>query len=138
MCTLSHSIVLVDLNEFPPLFQKVQHSNSRHQKTTSNLRINLKVILKFNEIWPLEGAMDITLRYNFWGHPENFSFMQLSQKLKVSDNNKKMHRAFRTRTTPQTKPIKENFHFHHFPKLYMLNHMLRDFQNAYTCQLSLF
>ena len=50
-------IVLVNLNEFLSFFQKVQHSHSRHQKTTSNfLRINLKGILKFNEIWPLEGA----------------------------------------------------------------------------------
>ena len=58
----SHSIVLVDLNEFSSIFQKVQHSHSRHLKTTSNLlRINLKGILKFNEIWPLEGAMYITM-----------------------------------------------------------------------------
>ena len=53
---LSHSIVLVDLNEFPSIFQKVQHSHSRHQKTSTFLRINFKDILKFNEIWPLEGA----------------------------------------------------------------------------------
>ena len=47
--------ILVDLNEFPSIFHKVQHSHSRHQKTTSNLlRINLKSILKFNEIWPVE------------------------------------------------------------------------------------
>ena len=40
-------IVLVDLNEFPSIFQKVQHSHSRQQKTTSNLiRINLKGILE--------------------------------------------------------------------------------------------
>ena len=57
-----YSIVLVDLNEYPSIFQKVQDSHSRHQKTTSNLlRINLKGILQFNEIWPLEGAMYITL-----------------------------------------------------------------------------
>ena len=38
----SHSIVLVDLNEVPSVFQTVQHSHSRHQKTISNfLRINL-------------------------------------------------------------------------------------------------
>ena len=43
----------------------------RHQKTTSNLlRINLKGILKFNEIWPIEGAMYITMWKNFRGHPE--------------------------------------------------------------------
>ena len=31
----SHSIVLVDLNEFPSIFQKVQHSHSRLQKTAT-------------------------------------------------------------------------------------------------------
>ena len=78
----SHSIVLVDLNEFPSIFLKMQHSPSRHQKTTSNiLRINLKAIFKFNEIWSLEGAMYITLWQNFRGHPENISFMQFSQKI---------------------------------------------------------
>ena len=52
----------MDRNEFPSIFQKVQYSHSRHQKTTSHLlRINLKGILKLNEIWPLEGAMYITL-----------------------------------------------------------------------------
>ena len=30
-------IVLVDLNEFSSVILKVQHSYSRHQKTTSNL-----------------------------------------------------------------------------------------------------
>ena len=66
---------MVDLNKFPSIFQTVQNSHSRHQKTTSNLlRINLKGILKFNEIWPLEGAIYITL----W---QNFSFMQFSQKI---------------------------------------------------------
>ena len=76
------AIVLVDLNEFPSIFQKVKHSHSRHQKITSNLlRINLKGILKFNKIWPLEGAMYIPLWENFRGHPENVSFMQFSQKI---------------------------------------------------------
>ena len=60
----------------------MQHSHSRHQKTTSNLlRISLKDILKFNEIWPLEGAMYITLWQNFRGHPKSVSFMQFSQKI---------------------------------------------------------
>ena len=50
----SHSIVLVDSYEFPSLFQKLQHSHSRHQKTASNLlRINSKGKLRFNKIWPL-------------------------------------------------------------------------------------
>ena len=75
------SIVLVDLNEFPSIFLKMQHSPSRHQKTTSNiLRINLKGLFKFNEIWSLEGAMYITLWQNFRGHPKNISFMQFSPK----------------------------------------------------------
>ena len=30
-------VVMVDLNEFSSIFQKVQHFHSRHQKTTSNL-----------------------------------------------------------------------------------------------------
>ena len=47
----------------------------RHQKTTSNLlRINLKGILMFNEIWPLAGAMYITLWENFREHSEIFCF----------------------------------------------------------------
>ena len=63
-------VVLVDLNEFPSVFQKVQHSHSRHQKTTSNLpRINSKGILKFNEIWPLEGAMYISSMVELSGAP---------------------------------------------------------------------
>ena len=54
----------MDLNEFPSIFKKVQHAHSSHQKTTSNLlRINLIGTLKFNEIWPLEGAVYITLLY---------------------------------------------------------------------------
>ena len=40
-----------------------------------------------------------------------------SEKLMVSD--KKIHRAFRTRTNLYTKPIREFFHFHHLPKLYI-------------------
>ena len=79
-------------------FKKVQHSHYRHQKTTSNLlRINVKGILKFNEIWPLEEAMYITLWQNFGGHPENVSFMQFSQK--IDGFRQKIHRALRTHTT---------------------------------------
>ena len=33
---------------------------------------------------------------------------------------KKIHRAFRTHTILLTKPIREIFHFHHLPKLYMI------------------
>ena len=54
------AIVLVDLNEFPSIFQKVQHSHSRHLKTTSNLlSINLKGKLRFFKICPLEGAIHL-------------------------------------------------------------------------------
>ena len=31
----------------------------------------------------------------------------------------KIHRAFRTHTTLWTKLIRENYHFHHLPKLYI-------------------
>ena len=41
----NHSIVLVDFNEFSSVVWKVQHSHSRHQKTTSSLvKITLKGI----------------------------------------------------------------------------------------------
>ena len=46
--------------------------------------------------------------------PPAASFLR---KLMVSD--RKIHRALRTRTTLQTKPIREIFHFHHLPKLYI-------------------
>ena len=77
------AIVLVDLNEFPSIFSK---SAAFSLQTTEN---NLKPpqnqftrgILKFNEIRPQEGALYITLWQNFGGHPENFSFMQFSQKI---------------------------------------------------------
>ena len=65
----------MDLNEFPSIFQKVQHSHSRQQETTSNLlRIYLNCKLRFNNSWPLEGAMNITLWWNVRGHPENVWF----------------------------------------------------------------
>ena len=71
----------MDLNKFWLIFQKVQHSHSRHQKTTSNfLRINLKGNLRFIHSWPLEGAMYITLWWHFRGHPENFSFFTIFSK----------------------------------------------------------
>ena len=84
----------------PSIYQNVQHSLSRHQKTTSNLlRINLKGKLKFNHSWPLEGAMYITLWKNFRGHPKNVSFVHFLKILMVSD--KTIHKAFRTHTNVQ-------------------------------------
>ena len=41
----------------------------RIQPQTSLESGNLKCILQFNEIWPLEGAIYITLWYNFGGIP---------------------------------------------------------------------
>ena len=96
---ISHSKVLVDSNEFSLIFWKVQHSHSRHQKTTSHLlRINLKGKVRFNNKWPLEGAMYINLRSNFRGHPEMLVFfLQFTQNIDVSD--KSIHKAFRIHKT---------------------------------------
>ena len=59
--------------------------------------------------------MYISLWENSRGHPDNVSFMQ--QKLMVS--NKKIHRALRTHTTLMNNTHnRENFNFHHLPKLY--------------------
>ena len=84
------SIVLVQLNEFPSIFQKVQHAPSRHQKTTSNLlRIYLKGILKFNEIWSLEGATMYTVHIPrtelIGGMPNLLVLCNFLRKLRVSD-----------------------------------------------------
>ena len=69
-------------NGFPSIFQKVQYFHSRHYKTTSHLlRISLNGILKLNEVWPLEGALYISLWENSRGHPDNVSFMQFSTKI---------------------------------------------------------
>ena len=58
---LNH-VLKLDWNEFSSVFWKVQHSHSRHQKTTSNLyRINLKGRLRVSNEWSLEGAMYINL-----------------------------------------------------------------------------
>ena len=43
--------------------------------------IGLNGILKLNEVWPLEGAMYISLWENSRGHPNNVSFMQFSTKI---------------------------------------------------------
>ena len=53
-----------------------------YYKTTSHLlRISLNGILKLNEVWPLEGAMYVSLWENSRGHPDNVSFMQFSTKI---------------------------------------------------------
>ena len=53
----------------------------------------------------------------FGGIPKILVLCNFLRKLMVSD--KKIHRALRTRTTQYTKPIREFFHFHHLPKLYI-------------------
>ena len=75
----------MDLNEFPSIFQKVQHSHSRHQKTTPNLlRINLKGKLSFNHSWSNRGSYVQNWKLygkNFRGNPKNVSFTQFSQNI---------------------------------------------------------
>ena len=62
-------------NGFPSIFQKVQYFHFRHLKTTSHLlRICLNGILKSNKVWPLEGAIYISLWENYRGHPDNELF----------------------------------------------------------------
>ena len=47
-----------------------------------------------------DGAMsDITLWYNFQGHPENVCFMQFSQNMEGFRFHKMSHRAFRIPAT---------------------------------------
>ena len=43
-------IALVDLNEFPLIFQKVQHAHFRKKIPSNFLRINLKGKLMFNKM----------------------------------------------------------------------------------------
>ena len=51
------------------------------QLCRQTIRISLNGILKLNEVWPLEGAMYISLWENSRGHPDNVSFMQFSTKI---------------------------------------------------------
>ena len=84
---------------------KMQHSHSRHQKTTSNfLWISLKGILKFNEISPLGHNS----WQNFQEHPENVSFMQFSQKIDGFRQKDSQDLEFL-----QLEQNSEIFHFHH-------------------------
>ena len=69
-------------NGFPSIFQKSAVFSLQTLKTTSHLLgISLNGILKLNEVWPLEGAMYISLWENYRGHPDNISFMQFSTKI---------------------------------------------------------
>ena len=81
----SISIVLVDLNKFPSIFQKEQHSHSRHQKTTSNLlNSQFKRQIKVQQNMATRGSCvhKVKPMLNIlWGHPQNFSFMQFSQNM---------------------------------------------------------
>ena len=86
-------------NEFPLIFQKVQHSHFRHQKTTSNLlRINLKGILKVQWNMATRGSY-VHNCYGriFGGIPKMLILCNFLRKFMASDE--KIHRAFRTHTT---------------------------------------
>ena len=107
--------------------QKVQHSHSRHQKTTSNLlRINLKGRLRFNNYsWPPKGAMYMYINLQsymyckiFRGIPKVLVLCNFLKILMVSD--KMIYKAFRTHNILWTKPIREFPYFHKYkPKLYI-------------------
>ena len=93
----------------------MQHSHSRHHKTTSNLlRINLKGTLRFSNEWPLEGAMYINLWQNSLGIPRIFfcvcKFLEI---LIVSD--KAIHEAVRIHQILWIKPIRGFLFFIIYP-----------------------
>ena len=54
---------------------------SKNLLSKSPVKIGLNGILKLNEVWPLEGAMYISLWENSRGHPDNISFIQFSMKI---------------------------------------------------------
>ena len=88
----------------------MQHSHSRHQKTTSNLlRIHLKCKLRFGNGSPLEGAIYINLYIvKFPGHPK---ILVLCNFLKIlMDSDKMIHKTYRTHKIT-TKPFREIFIF---------------------------
>ena len=87
----SHSIVLMDFNEFSSNFWKVQHSHSRHQ------RITLKGMLRFINEWSLEGAIYINLWQNSRGGGGNFFSSNFSKYWMVSDET--IHKTFRIHKT---------------------------------------
>ena len=62
--------------------------------------------------------MYITLDGNFFGGiPKMLVLCNFLKILMVSD--KTIHRSFRSHATLLTKPIREIFHFHYLPKLYI-------------------
>ena len=61
----------------------MQHSHSRHQKTSNLLRINLKGKIMFTNARSLEEAMYINLLYNFLGHPKNLVLCNFFKPLMV-------------------------------------------------------
>ena len=85
------------------IFQKVQHSHSRHQKTPSNLlRINSNNKLMVNKIWPLEGALYIN-RHNsmvrFSRASRKCNFYAIFSKYWWFQTKRFTPGAFRTRAT---------------------------------------
>ena len=99
----SHSIVLVDLNEFSSIFSKVQQPHSKLQKTTSNvLRITLMGRLRVSNEWLLEGALYIYV-VKFLGHPPKCTLFLCCKFLKNIDgfrnSDKSIHMAFKIHKT---------------------------------------
>ena len=81
------------------------------------LRINLNGKLWLNKIWPIEGAMYITLRWIFRGHPKTVCFMQFSQNIEGfwQNGSQGLYNSYNF----INKPMREHFHFHYLPKLYI-------------------
>ena len=74
---------MVDLNEFSSIFQKVQHSHSRHQKTTSNLLgIHLKDKLRCSNGTPTRWRYEHKPIVKFSGASPKYCFLlQFSQNI---------------------------------------------------------
>ena len=73
--------------DFHQSFKSAVFSLQTLETTSHLLRISLNGILKSNEVWPLEGAMYISLWENSRGHPDNISFMQFSTKIDGFEQN---------------------------------------------------
>ena len=116
----------MDWNDFSSVFWKVQHSHSRHQKTTSNLvRLILRGRLKVSNEWSLKGAMALcTLTYDIiLGGILHFLFVCVCKFLKIlMVLDKTIHKAFRIHKTLKTQPTRKKIFFTiyiHVPKRYL-------------------
>ena len=105
------------MNEFSSVFLKVQHSHSRHQKTTSDLlKLNLRGTFRFSNERPLSRWSyvhePIYMIRKLSGHPDFF----FKRKKK-----NEWFQIFFTRLLEFIKLYKqnplENFYFHYLPIL---------------------